>query len=94
MSNDDWDDYDTELDDEAMGDEQTGAEDVAPCPECGVEIFVDAEQCPSCGYWPSTAERHSMWSGGSQTGGLRRVGKIVLVVVLIALLSGLVCRVF
>ncbi len=22
-----------------------------PCPECGVEVYSDADQCPECGYW-------------------------------------------
>jgi len=24
---------------------------VLPCPNCGVEVYEEAEQCPSCGEW-------------------------------------------
>jgi len=75
---DDWDN-----DDE---DEEFDEEEFAPCPECGVEMLVEAELCPSCGYWLSTAERHALWSGGAQVGGFKSAGKVVLVLVLIALL--------
>lgn len=27
------------------------------CPHCGAEIDEDAEQCPSCGMWLTTADR-------------------------------------
>jgi uncharacterized paraquat-inducible protein A len=27
------------------------------CPHCGAEIDEDAEQCPVCGMWLTTAER-------------------------------------
>lgn len=26
-------------------------DDVLPCPLCGVEIYQNAQQCPSCGGW-------------------------------------------
>jgi hypothetical protein len=77
---DDYDDAEEEVDEE---------EEVAPCPQCGAEIFVDAEMCTACGHWLSVAERHALWSGGSQSNSLLSVGKVVLIVVLIALMSGL-----
>ncbi len=78
---DDWDD------DEDWDDEQDEAS--GPCPECQAEIHVDAEVCPACGYWLTTADRHALWDGGSPVKGLMSVGKFVLVVILIALMSGL-----
>ena len=59
------------------------------CPECGTEIDVEAEVCPSCGYWLTTAERHTLWDADSPAKGAMSAGKVVLVVILIALMSGL-----
>ena len=39
------------------------------CPECGAEIDVEAEVCPSCGYWLTTAERHTLWDADSPAKG-------------------------
>jgi ribosomal protein L37E len=99
MPKNDWDNEvwdnddlsDDDLDDDENWDDDNGVdeEESAPCPECGKEIFVDAEMCPACGYWLTTAERHAIWSGGSSSAKLLSVGKVLLVVVLIALMSGL-----
>ena len=78
----DWeDDYDSEEDD-YEGDE-TG-----PCPECGAQLHVDAESCYACGHWLTTAERHRLWDGGSPVRDAMGIGKFVLIVILIALMSG------
>ena len=86
MSDDDWDDDEDDEDDE---DAEAVEEEFAPCPECGAKMLVDAELCPSCGYWLSTAERHALWSGGARVGRSKSVVKVTLVIVLIVLLSGL-----
>jgi DNA-directed RNA polymerase subunit RPC12/RpoP len=36
-------------DDELDGDEDE--DPIAECPQCGAEIFDDANQCPACGSW-------------------------------------------
>ena len=38
-----------ELDDD--WDEGEDESDVVPCPECGAEVYEDAEQCPACGQY-------------------------------------------
>lgn len=58
----------------------------APCPECGAEMHVEAEMCPDCGYWLSTAERHALWDSGSSS--LLSTGKFFLVVLLVVLFLG------
>jgi len=80
-NSDAYDDYEhgDELDDEAAG----------PCPECGAELHVDAEVCNACGYWLTTEDRHKLWDGGSSVRGMMGVGKVLFVITLIALLSGL-----
>ena len=49
----DWSDEDWHEDDSVT--------DVVPCPECGADVYEDADQCPSCGHYilPDT----SPWSG-------------------------------
>ncbi len=81
---DDWDDDDNWADEY---EEFVGA--TGGCPECGAEIDVEAEACPSCGYWLTTAERHTLWDADSPAKGAMNVGKVVLVAILIALMSGL-----
>ncbi len=85
---DEWDDADEEWDDPYEQDDEDD-EAIGLCPECRAEIHVDAEVCPSCGYWLTTADRHAMWDGDSPVQGFMSVGKVVLVVILIALMSGL-----
>ena len=41
----DWED--DEYDDEAYDDDDES--DTIECPECGADIYEDAERCPSCG---------------------------------------------
>ena len=50
---DDWDD---DLEDET---------EEMPCPECGALVHVEAEACPSCGYWITDADRSEAWQAGS-----------------------------
>jgi hypothetical protein len=53
----DDDDWDPEEPDD-LDDDET---DVAPCPTCGVDIFEDAERCPSCGEY--VVQRRNAWHG-------------------------------
>jgi DNA-directed RNA polymerase subunit RPC12/RpoP len=39
-----------DADEEIYGSEED-EDPVIPCPNCGEEVFDDAEQCPSCGHW-------------------------------------------
>ena len=85
---DDWeaDDWDDEYEEEE--EEDSELDETGPCPECGAELHVDAETCFACGHWLSTAERHRLWDGDSQVRGAMGVGKVVLIVILIALMTG------
>ena len=40
------------------------ASTTAPCPECGAEIYEDAEWCPACGQYITT-KQGSTWAGKS-----------------------------
>ncbi|MAG92153.1 MAG: hypothetical protein CMJ48_00160 [Planctomycetaceae bacterium] len=54
---DDYENWDDEYDDD------DGESYVVPCPNCGTEVYEDAEQCPSCGDYivPGTSAL-SNWS--------------------------------
>lgn len=85
----DWDeDYDDE--DEYEYDESDAdlEEEFGPCPECGAEMSVDLEMCPACGYWLTAADPKGLWAGSSPVQGLRAFGKVVLIAILVAILSG------
>ncbi len=49
-------------------------DDTLPCPLCGVEVFQDAQKCPSCGGWITA------------TLGTRRKGSWMLVAILVVAL--------
>jgi len=38
-----------ELRDDEYPDEDDDARETEPCPNCGTEVYEDAEQCPHCG---------------------------------------------
>jgi len=69
--------WDDEEDWDEEYEEEPDEEATGLCPECRAEIHVDAEMCSACGYWLTTADRHKLWD-------------VVLVLILIALMSGLV----
>ncbi len=48
--------------------------DVAECPECGGEVYDDAERCPSCGRWFLEGDRESMWKTYRGRGGTAKPG--------------------
>jgi len=75
---DEWEDEEYEEPATATGD----------CPECGAEIDVEAEMCPACGYWLTTAERHKLWDGGSRSKAALSAGQFVLVILLALLFLG------
>ncbi len=56
------DDYEEEWDD--AYDDDDGESYVVPCPNCGTEVYEDAEQCPSCGEYivPGGANPLTGWS--------------------------------
>ena len=61
---DDWkDEGPLEQDLDEFGDDT--ASTTAPCPECGAEIYDDAEQCPACGQYITTTAQRGAWVGKS-----------------------------
>ncbi|MEK6238409.1 MAG: hypothetical protein N2C14_27135 [Planctomycetales bacterium] len=42
---------DDEFEDHDWKDDEDDDTEVVPCPECGVDIYEDAEQCPACGQY-------------------------------------------
>lgn len=42
-------DYHEDDEDDLDGDGDDDLEETIPCPQCGVEIYEDAERCPRCG---------------------------------------------
>lgn len=54
MIDESWSDLEEDL---AADDES----EVVPCPECGADVYEDAEQCPACGQYVVHGSR--MWSG-------------------------------
>ncbi len=50
----DWSDddlRDEEFPDEEEADDDTEDSYTTPCPECGADVYEDAEQCPVCGHY-------------------------------------------
>ena len=61
-----WRDADEDLEDREFPDEPEDDEDdeTIPCPHCRRPVFEDAERCPGCGRYLSTADaprRHPWW---------------------------------
>lgn len=38
-------------DDDDWPDDDPDESDVVTCPNCGADVYEDAEQCPACGEW-------------------------------------------
>ena len=55
--------YPDDVDDDFGDDADSDTVDTLPCPECGAEVFDQAEQCPVCGSY-ITFET-SPWQGKS-----------------------------
>ena len=49
MPSRDWDDDSDELDDDYPDDDSEV--ELVRCPQCGADVYEDAEQCPECGEW-------------------------------------------
>ena len=45
------DDWDTGSSWQEDGWDDDAPAETVPCPECGAEVYEDAEQCVSCGEW-------------------------------------------
>ena len=52
---DEWDDYEYDVDDD---DDLSYTVD---CPECGADVYEDAEQCPSCGQYIIHSSSGYVW---------------------------------
>ncbi len=56
-------DYEPDEHDADLMDE---GEDTVTCPACGADVYAEADQCPTCGYWftldEATSSRHAWWS--------------------------------
>lgn len=84
-------DWDEDYDDEEYEYDESDSdleEEFGPCPECGAEMSVDLEMCPKCGYWLTAADRKALWAGSSSAQAMQTFGKVVLVALLVAILSG------
>ena len=55
------------------------------CPDCGAEVFRDADFCAKCGYWITDSDREKM---GATAGGVKPWGKATALVVLGAFVLG------
>ncbi len=54
-------DNDEEFDETDIDDALDELTEVLPCPNCGADVYEDAEQCPVCGYY-ITSFNHRPWS--------------------------------
>jgi len=64
MSASDWPDEQDPDDEDWVYDDDDDAETV-PCPECGAEVYEEAESCPACGNYivhSHTSASHNVWS--------------------------------
>lgn len=43
-------------DDEGGWQDEDGESLTITCPECGADVYEDAEQCPACGHWITHSE--------------------------------------
>ena len=66
-SDDDFDEDELDEDEYPDGDDDFDhdAVDTLPCPECGAEVYEEAEQCPVCGNYVTFDT--SPWQGKSTT---------------------------
>jgi hypothetical protein len=69
-------------DDDALDDDTA---EVMPCPECGAEIYEDAEQCPVCGCYVTFGT--SPWSGRSPIWIVLGIAGIVAVIFVLSFLG-------
>lgn len=55
-------------------DEPSGADEYVACPECGADVYADAEACSRCGYWLTDADHAAAWHANSATGRIKTFG--------------------
>ncbi len=72
---DDYGDFDEGLDD---ADEE---EQIFACPECGGDVYDDAERCPGCGHWVTDADRFGR--AGEGAAWVKWVAVVLIVVVIV-----------
>ena len=77
------------MSDEDWSDDEPGEETASPCPECGRPVFEISERCPACGYWLTSEDRQTMWTGSSKPTWLRVTAVVVLIAFLASLVGGL-----
>jgi len=74
----DWDDddpYEEDWDDD-------GESLTVPCPECGTDVYEDAEQCPVCGHYLTRSSVHPFAGRSSVFVVLGVIGIIAVILVL------------
>lgn len=59
---------------------------VIPCPECGAELYDDADHCHRCGHWLTDADRHAASAGLFDSRGMKAIAICLLVMFLVSLL--------
>jgi hypothetical protein len=52
---------DPEYDEPGEEEDDEESVDLLPCPECGAEVYEEAERCPACGNY--IVHESSVWSG-------------------------------
>jgi predicted nucleic acid-binding Zn ribbon protein len=85
MTDDHWNGEDEDEQDEDWydgEDDDLDEQELAPCPECGAPIELDAEKCHECGYWILETDRPAMGTDRSISGRLKLAAIVLLVVLL------------
>ena len=82
---DGWQDDDDAYDDDAYDDSDDDAE-VVGCPECGADVYEDAERCPTCGEYIVHSSADYVWS--SRPAWWIVLGALGILAVIVALAFG------
>jgi hypothetical protein len=67
-------------------------DDLANCPECGAEVYLELNdsRCPECGHWFLESDRARMWQQGE--GRLLPIYKLAAILALMAILLPLLLQ--
>jgi hypothetical protein len=87
MDKSDW--HDDEEDWSEAGDDDGDdfdPSDAVPCPQCGAELYDDADHCHQCGHWLSEADLRAGSPGRFDSRGVKLVAVGLLVAFLVSLL--------